>query len=90
MGRVPGGAEVLEECLQRRRGIQGGHHAIVVAGDGEDRRRVIAVGLVELVVLILGLSKAVDHVAEVIKERRHLFRVGIGVVRSHLVGHLRL
>jgi Tol biopolymer transport system component len=66
---VPGlfrrrGAEVVPESLQGRGSAAGSHHPVVIARDGDDRARIGAVGLIELVVVILGLAEAVDDVAQ--------------------------
>ena len=84
--RFAGRAEVLEKCVECHRLSVRRYHAVVVAGDREDRRGVVAIGLVELVVIILGLAEAVDDVAQVIEERRDGLGVDVRVVAYHLVG----
>src|SRR5437879_11924819 len=46
----------------------GDHERVVVAGDGEDRRCVIAEWFVELVVVILRFAEVVDDVAQTEKK----------------------
>ena len=64
-------------------------HAVVVAGDREDRPVVGAERLVELVVVVLALAEVVDDVAEVEEERRPGRAADVHVPR-HRVGDARL
>lgn len=58
----------------------------MIAGKGDDRRRIVTVGLIKLVVVILRLAEAVDDVAEM-KEKARRLLVLVGEVIHHLVGN---
>jgi hypothetical protein len=60
------GAEIANERVQRLLVARcpGYQKGIVVARNSEDRRRIVAERLVELVVVILRLAEIVDHVAQ--------------------------
>ena len=58
--------------------------AVVVAGDGEDRRSVSLVGLVKLGVVVVVQAGEVDDVAHVIAEQRGVFS-GFREGRHHLI-----
>ncbi len=62
----------------------------MIAGQRQDRRRIVAVRIVELIVVVLRFAEIVDHVAKVKKELRQVLRVIIGKVADHLVGDLIL
>ena len=87
------GAEVAQERGQGRDAGQVGlvaeDHAVVVAGDREDRPVVGVEGLVELVVVVLALAEVVDDVAQV-EEERGSGRAALLHVPRHRVGHVRL
>jgi len=51
---------------------------------------VVAIGLVELVVVVLALAEAVHNVAQQQVELRHFGRVSLIEVSQHLVGHFVL
>src|ERR1700688_2980687 len=74
--------EIFQECRQCRGAPAWRNHAVVVAGQCYDRRRVIAIGLVKLVVVIFRLAKAVDDIAEVEEEVR-LPLIGVGEIVHH-------
>ncbi len=78
--------EVTQKRLQRGFRIARPNDAIVVAGDGEDRRRIVAVGIEELIVVVIRFAEVVDQVAEVEEERRHIGGVRLAKVGHHLVG----
>ena len=64
----------------------GRHHPVVVAGERDDRRGIVAIWLVELVVVVGTLAEAVDDVAEMEEEARRVVGVGVVEVGGHLVG----
>jgi hypothetical protein len=74
------GAEVGGESEQRRLGvgrIAGAHAgvAVVIAGDRENRRRIVLVRLIELGAVELALSVEIDDVSNVIEKRRLVRRL---------------
>lgn len=82
------GAEVPGEDLKRPLPGGGAGHdeRVVVAGEGDDRARVVPERIVELVVIIFRLAEIIDHVAEVEQEGRPLVG-GVGrEVPDHAVG----
>ena len=80
------GAKILEKSRQRRRIRARRGHPVVIAREGDDRRRIVAIGLVELVVIISRLAEIIDHVAKVKEELRHVHRRFLVEVGGHLVG----
>src|SRR5450755_2902414 len=60
--------------------------AVVIAGNGKNRRRVVIVGIVELVVVHLDLAVVVNHVAQMVEKigRR---AGGLVQVPFHRAGH---
>ena len=63
MGRIAGLTEILDKCGQAfHAGVR--HHAVVVAGDGEDGHGIITIRIVELIVIILSFAKAVYDIAQ--------------------------
>ena len=72
------GAKVRHERSQRRR-ARIRRRAVVIAGHGDDRRRVVRVRLVELGVVLAGLAVVVDDVAEDVEEPGRVVRA-VGVV----------
>ena len=65
--RVSGGgigAEIAEVRVETLRVSKRRDHAVVVAGNRQDRRRIIAIRLVELVVIVLSLAEVVDDVPQ--------------------------
>src|ERR1700722_1752954 len=62
----------------------------MVTGCGQNRRRIIAVRLVELVVVVLGVTETVDDVAEQQVKLWDLARLGLAEVTEQLVDHLIL
>ncbi len=88
-----GRAEIALECGQRDRGRLGARHdeRVVVAGDGEDRRRVVAERLIELVVVIGRLAEIIDDVAEVKRKAAgSCCAVGRCAVERDLIRHAQL
>ena len=84
-----GRAEIVEERGERDGVRARRDHAVVIAGDGDDRRRILAIRFIELVVVILRLTEIVDHVAKMKKEMGDIcgrFLVKIG---DHLIGDQR-
>ena len=57
----------------------------MVAGDGEDRRRVVAERLVELIVVVLRFAEIVDNVTQMEQEGRAVRLVGGLAIQGHLV-----
>ena len=86
------GAEIIDEGFARVAGrLAFEHEAVVVAGDGEDGTRIVAIGLVKLLGIVAFLAKEVDHVAEVIEEGRLAARPGFAQdVCSHGIGDGKL
>jgi hypothetical protein len=66
------------------------NNAVVVAGDGEDRRGIVAINLVELIVIVGGFAEVVDDISKMEEERRPVGGLGVAEVRDHLVGNLGL
>jgi hypothetical protein len=62
----------------------------MIAGGREDGRRVVAVRLVELVVIVLSFSEAVDDVSQQKVELRHLLRLTLFEVSQQLIDDLVL
>ena len=58
----------------------------MIAGERDDRRRIVAVRLIELVVIVLGLAEAVDDIAEVEEEQWPVLGVVVGEIAHQLVG----
>jgi len=58
-----GSAKIPQKSLQRGRLRIRRSYTVVIAGDSEDRRRVIAVGIIKLVVIISIFARAADHIA---------------------------
>ena len=83
-------AKVAQECRERRRVVAGRDHAVVIAGERENRRGIPSVGIVELVVVVAILAEVVDHIAKMEEELRHLPRVCLVEVASEFVGNLVL
>ena len=59
---------------------------LMISGERDDRRRIIAVRLIELVVIILRLAETVDDIAEVEEEQRPVLDVVVGEIADQLVG----
>src|SRR5215475_11664501 len=78
--------EILKERLERGRRDIGSDHAIVITWDRENWRGVIPVRIIELVVVICGFSKAVDHVAQMVEEGRYVPRICFAKVGDHFIG----
>ena len=67
------------------------HNAIMIAGNGENRRVVIAIRIVKLLRIIFLLPEVVDNVAKMKEEGRQSSRISLAVqVGSHRVGHGKL
>ncbi len=62
----------------------------MVAGNRNDRRRIIAVRFIELGVVMLGLAEAIDDVAEMKEERRLVVDFERAAIGRHLVGYAQL
>jgi hypothetical protein len=62
----------------------------MIASEGKYRRRIIAVRLVELIIVILYLTKIVDDVAQMAKELGHVLGSLLVEIRDHFVGDQRL
>ena len=62
------------------------YHSIVIAGDREYRRGIVPIRLVELIVIVLRFTEAVDHVAQQQVKLRHFFGVGFLEIGHHFVG----
>jgi hypothetical protein len=58
----------------------------VISGDGENRRRIVAIGIVKLIVIVLRFTEAVNNVAQVIEERWNRFRIGLVEIADQPVG----
>src|ERR1700733_32668 len=56
----------------------------MVAGERDDRRRIIAVGFIKLIVIILSLAEAVDGIAKM-KEEQRLVHFIVAEVADHLI-----
>ena len=80
------GAEILQKRRECRNLRPGRDHAVMIAGERDDRRRIIAVRLIELVVIILRLAETVDDIAEVEEEQRPVLDVVVGEIADQLVG----
>jgi hypothetical protein len=76
--------------FRRRRGGRFVNDGVMIAGDGEYRRGVIAVGIVELIVVVLRLAEEVDDVSKMVEKSRAGGRIGGFKVVSHLVGNEKL
>src|SRR5271155_2135167 len=61
-------------------------HSIVIAGDREDRSRIVAVRFVELIVVVLHLAETIDHVAQQQIELRDFAWFTFLEITHHLVG----
>ena len=62
----------------------------MIASEGNYRRRIIAVRLVELIIIILYLTKIVDDVAQMEKELGHVLGSLLVEICDHFVGDQRL
>src|SRR5271155_2135122 len=56
----------------------------MIPGDGENRSGVVAVGIVELIVIVTFLAKEIDDVSQMEKERRAPAAV---IFSGQIVGH---
>ena len=81
-------AEVLEEGVERGGRVE--RVPVVVPGDREDRRRVVLVGVIELLVVARVLAVVVDDVAQVEEERGLVGQRGLVDLASHVVGDVDL
>ena len=85
-GAAEGAQKLRRKASRRGFRIGGPDNAVVIARDRDDRRGIVAVWFVELIVVIRGFAEVVDDVAEMIEERRHVGGVGFSEVRDHFVG----
>src|SRR5689334_7620960 len=83
-----GGAKIPHEHAERRLvlGSTWDDEGIMVAGDGKDRRRVIAEWLVKLIVIVLRFTKVVNDVPQMKEECRPIRCLGTVGVHRKLIG----
>src|SRR5271163_4159625 len=61
-------------------------HSIMIAGDRQDRSRIVPVRFVELIVVVLHLTETIDHVAQQQIELRDFAGLSFLEITNHLVG----
>jgi hypothetical protein len=59
-----GGAKIVEESCERLYLGAGRDHAIVISSKGDDRRRIVAIRVIKLIIVVLRLTEIIDHVAQ--------------------------
>ena len=65
-------------------------HPVVIACRGENRRRIVSIRFVELIVIILRFAEAIDDVAEQERELRNFFRIALRKVAHEFIGDVIL
>ena len=81
-------AEIALKDFQRQaaRRRVGDHERIVIAWDGENRRGIIAVRIIKLVVVVARFAEIVDHVAQLVEERGPIGLIGRLAIGGQLIG----